>query len=187
MKKGDIIQKRVVIESGKKLIGNLSSMQRAEESFHEVYKYWSLPHEPIAMNAGVDQDNPGNFAVFLAQDTYEMKDAKVSWVVDHEVAIEYKDGGCSIVNILEDTGWVVIKEAAPEYQSSVEHMTDEQLRESIDALRMQRISRPEPTRMRKTTTSAPKESKEDKALASVLKNKTPEEMLELQRKLGLID
>ena len=92
------------------------------------------------------------------------------------------------MSLPENQGWVVIHEASPEYQTSVEHMTDEQLRASIEELRARRQSRPESRAKatRLTIKSAPT-SAEDKALASLLSSKSPEEMLELKRKLGLCD
>jgi hypothetical protein len=79
----------------------------------------------------------------------------------------------------------MITESPPLYQTSVEHMTDDQLRESIEELRHKRILRPISTRSK--ATKAPPMSEEDKQMALILKNKSPEEMLILQRKLGLID
>lgn len=115
--------------------------------------------------------------------------ATIKWRVDNEIGIVHDNGEMQIINLTEEA-WTLIEESAPQYQTSIEHMTDSQLRESIDALRNKRLMRPEAkTKTVKSRISAPKEveTAEDKKIKSALQGKTPAQILEIKRKLGLID
>lgn len=113
--------------------------------------------------------------------------ALVKWVVDTEAGVLYDTGDLSVIDI-KATAVEIVKESPPEYQTSVDHMTDEQLRQSIEELRTKRVFRPEVKR-RASPKSEPEEkiSEEEKKIMNVLANKSEAEILDLQRKLGLID
>lgn len=112
--------------------------------------------------------------------------AKVKWVVDWEVGILMHSGESAIIDSrLQE--WKVLEEAPPVYQTSIEHMSDEQLRASIEELRGKRLARPPASRIKKVSEPVVKMSEEDKKLTAVLKGKSPEELMELKRKLGLVD
>ena len=111
-------------------------------------------------------------------------EAEVSWVVDDEVAIRFPDSTYKIINLKEEPEWKVIREAVPSYQSSVEHMSDDQLRESIDVLRTQRKPLDKPKR----TVSSREPSIDKNDPVALMLAKMPEaEKLELKKKLGLVD
>lgn len=189
MKKGDTIQTRQDIPKGKSLMHGYSSIAKAEEAMAHIHKFYNLP-EGALLKAGYDELNPGLFAVNALEDTYITVTAEVKWVVDHEVAIQ-KEGsdGYVIIDLNEEENkhWVVIKSAAPAYQSDVEHMTDEQLRTSIEELRANRIARPPSARPRKTKVKEPPMSAQDKQLTKMLAGMGAKEKEALQRKLGLIE
>lgn len=185
MKKGDVIGKKKEILEGDVLLRNLESREKGEKSFDVVQELFNVQ---IPLRVEEDKDNPGAFCIVAAAATLLLQQAKVNWVVDYEAGITFLDSGGSVVlDTSIDTDWIVLQEAPPEYQDSVEHMTDEQLRESIEALRIQRISRPEATRTRVKVEKAPSLSPQDKKLNETLQKMSPEQKLELQRKLGLID
>lgn len=185
-KKGDEIQKRQDIEAGKSLMHGFSTMDKAKAALLTIYQHYNLPQSAV-LGCGVDDHNPNCFAVIAQEDTYVVVNALVNWVVDHEVGIQYMDsGGSEILDMREEEGWVVIKSATPTYQSGVEHMSDEELRASIEELRTNRVARPVAVR-KVGAPKAPPISAEDKALNKVLGGMTAEAKLDLQRKLGLIE
>ena len=186
MKKGDIVRKETLTPAGVGLGNVYDSPAQAEAQFEFFrHQYKIQPH--VVLSTVPDPRFDGTFSIAISEDWIEAQEAKVNWVVGDEFALEFPNGGCSILDTKEPDGqgWVVIHEASPEYQDSVEHMTDDQLRASIDELRMRRIS--QPPRVKITKVSAPKLTEEDKLLSGVLKKMSPEAMIELQRKLGLID
>lgn len=188
MKKGDIIERRKELPKGSILIRNCTSEEQAEEFMLTIEKHYNFHSIPRMTTAEIPQEG---LCIVLDESSFLSIQAKVNWVVDNEVAIEYLDtGGMVIFNLLEEEGlgWVVVHESTPQYQTSVEHMSDEQLRESIEELRRKRtLTPPKITRVSKSTQSKTAVSEEDKDLSNVLSNKSPEEKLELMRKLGLID
>lgn len=185
MKKGDIIERRKNLPSGSILIRGCKDEAQAEEFMLTIDKHYSF-HELPKMKIG--QMEKDGLCVLLDEDTFLTISARVNWVVEDEIAIEYLDtGGMVIFNQREEIDWVVVHEATPVYQDSVEHMTDEQLRESIEVLRDRRLSVPATKARVKSTIVKTVESNEDKALASVLGGMSQEAKIELQRKLGLID
>jgi len=186
MKKGDLVQKRIVYPPNSPLGNSFDSEGGALASIEFFQKTYGI-EAGTAVTVIPDTRFPDTFCLSINREYIVIHNAKVNWIVGDEVALEFPNGGCSILNLKEpeNEGWVVVQEAAPEYQTSVEHMTDEQLRNSIDELRMRRISQPARTRV--TKVSAPKMTEEEKKLNNVLKGKSPEQLLELQRKLGLID
>lgn len=187
MKKGDIIERRKELPNGSILIRGCKDEAHVEECMLTIDKHYNfdeLPKMKFEYKMG-----DGN-CVVLDQDYHLTIRARINWIVDTEVAIEYLDtGGMTIFNLNEEDGkgWIVVHESTPIYQDSVEHMTDEQLRESIEVLRTRRLVTPVKSTRVKSTTVKTVESTEDKSLASVLNGMSPEDKLELQRKLGLID
>ena len=193
MKKGDVIEKRRSLDTGAILIRNCTDEAHAENIMIEIEKYYNFRQIPkMEIKRFGVQPQADGLCVVLSEPSYVTIQAKVQWVVDNETSIEYLDtGGMEILDMSlpENQGWVVIHEASPEYQTSVEHMTDEQLRASIEELRARRQSRPSAIKSRTKVVreSVVPQTAEDKALASLLSSKSPEEMLELKRKLGLCD
>lgn len=187
MKKGDIIEKRREIPKGSILIRGCTSDEQAEEFMLTIDKHYDfneLPQMKVEVREGE------GLCIVLEEDSYVVIRARINWVVDNEVAIEYLDtGGMVIFNLTEDEGksWVVVHESTPVYQDSVEHMTDEQLRRSIEELRERRLAYPTIVKKKFTTITKEVQTPEDKQLSVVLANKSPEEKMELMRKLGLID
>ena len=111
-------------------------------------------------------------------------EADVIWVIDGAVAIKQKDGIHRIFELKDEPNWIVIKEGVPTYQSSVENLSDEELRKAIDDLRAQRTyitAKP-----RKVGTKAEPIDKND-PMAQALAELTPEKKQELMKKLGLVD
>jgi hypothetical protein len=189
MKKGDIIERRKEMPKGTILIRQCPDEAFAENQMLHIEKHYNFKEIPRMAHRlmGVD-----GLCVVLEEESYLTIQSKVNWVVDNEVAIEYLDtGGMVIFNLTEPEGlgWVVVHESTPVYQDSVEHMTDEQLRESIEVLRSRRLQTPSTVRKSSKSISVKQApvSEEDKALSSVLSQKSPEERMELMRKLGLID
>lgn len=189
MKKGDTIHRRQEIGAGEQLMHGFESLEKAMEAQKTISTYYNLPEGARTM-CDYDTLNPGQFAVISKEDTYVTCEAKVNWIVDNEAGITFKDsGGSNVINLddEENQGWVVIKSAAPVYQSDVEHMSDDELRASIEALRSNRIAKPPVARKRAVRVKEPPMSKQDKQLSSVLNALDPEAKLALQRKLGLVE
>ena len=170
------------------LFRNLQSESQGEELMLHLEAHYNFHEIPKMALESVPEYN---LCIVLIESAFLSVQAKVNWVFEHEMAIEYLDtGGMLILDMSqeENQGWVVIHESTPVYQDSVEHMTDEQLRESIEDLRARRRSSPVKA-VRAVKSASPKVSvsEEDKVLAKALSGKSPEEMLELRRKLGLCD
>jgi len=189
MKKGDTVQRREEIPEGKSLMHGFETVTKAEAALASIGNFYTLP---MSAEIIVDKDvlNPGCFALVARTDTYITVEAKVNWVVEAEVALTYPNGGSVILDtsLEENSGWVVIKSVAPTYQSNVEHMSDDELRASIDAMRNNRVARP--AKVKKTRTASPRQpamSAEDKKLSAVLGALSPEARLALQQKLGMVD
>ena len=111
--------------------------------------------------------------------------AVVNWVVDFEAGVTYISpedyrGGCNNINIRE---WEVVVSAPESYQSSVEQMTIEELRASIDALRGSRVANPVHKTRRAMERTASED--EDDPLAKALAKLDPAKLAELKTKLGL--
>ncbi len=187
MKKGDLIQMREEIPKGKALMHGYTSVAKAEEALRSVTNHYNLPLGAV-IGIGNDDCNSGLHAVIAFEDTYITVDARVNWIVDNEVGITYIDnGGSQIIDLNEQTGWVVIKSATPMFQSDAEHMSDDELRASIEALRSNRIAKPVATTRKKVIKKKePPMSAQDKKLSQLLSSLDSEAKLALQKKLGLI-
>ena len=186
MKKGDIIERRKELPAGTVLIMNCPTLDFAEEQMLHIEKHYNF-HEIPKMTTSSSREG---ICVVLDEDSFLTVQARVNWVFEDEMAIEYLDtGGMVIINLKEPNGmgWAVIHEATPVYQDSVEHLTDEQLRQSIEDLRSRRLSTPIAQRMRKVKAKTVKESPEDKQLEQVLGGMSVEDKMELMKKLGLVD
>jgi hypothetical protein len=189
IKKGDLMQKRQEVMKGKSLLHGYSSLEKAEEAMKSVRDHYNLP-EGVKVKVGYDDLNSGEFAVFADEDTFVIIEARVNWVVDREVGLTYTDsGGSAILDMGEEEGWIVVESAKPQLQSGVEHMTDDELRESLEALRYQRVSRPASAKPKKRVgrPGEPKMSAEDKALTKVLEGMTEDKKIELMKKLGMVE
>lgn len=185
MKKGDIIERRKSLPKGSILIRGCKDESQAEEFMLMIDKHYNFHELPRMSHQILPIDG---LCVVTDEDTSLTIRAKINWVVEDEVAIEYLDtGGMTIFNKKDELGWIITYESTPVYQDSVEHMTDEQLRDSIELLRARRLTTPVLKTRVKSTTVKKVESAEDKALASVLGGMSNEDKIELQRKLGLID
>lgn len=110
-------------------------------------------------------------------------EGKVQWVIDDEFSMTgTMSSGYSMAKFSEVSDLKIIYSAAPTYQSTVATMSDEELRASIDGLRVQRaISTPKVRKERSATSRAL--SPIEKALAAM----TPEQQAELKKKMGMID
>ena len=124
----------------------------------------------------------------IACKTSPSERASVNWVVDFEAGITYtspevKVGFYNNVDIRE---WEVVTSAPETYQSSVEQMSVEELRESIDALRGSRVANPA-RKVRKTMEKSAEEIAEaDDPIAKALAKLSPEKLIELKKKMGLL-
>ena len=111
--------------------------------------------------------------------------AKVNWVVDDSAGItylepeDYKGGGNQLLDL---TQWDVIVEAEATFQSSVEHMSEEELRAQLERLRGMRSKAPS-VKVRKVST--PLVDAND-PLAKALAELKPEEIIALKKKMGLL-
>ena len=188
MKKGDLVQKSRAVPAGERLMHGFASMERAEQALRTIRDHYNVP-ESAVFEVGSDDLNPGKLAVLASVPTAITVEAKVNWVVDHEVSITYTDtGGSEIIDLNEEREWVVIESAVPSYQSDVEHLSIEELRASIEGLRVARMAKPAPVRAaRVAKPKAAPLSAQDKALNKVLGGMSADAKLALQRKLGLVD
>lgn len=175
MKKGDIIEKETVHEVGEQIASNCDSPQSAEDfmkhEFLSHYKTESVPAYEII------QGTEKGFEI-IAKSTFITKSrARVNWVIDDEAAITSLDGTAShfIVSISKDR-WRVIQEAQPSYQSQVASFSDEELRASLDSLRLKRI-------IPVTVKTRRREPVSD--IERFMESLPPEKKLELLRKLGI--
>lgn len=174
MKKGDLVGRDNEVKGGESLAHAFTTVELAEE--------WARRNSGYPTEITQDPFNKDCYMVVAKDTVYIYEEAKVNWVVGDEVAIEYSDGGCKIFNSKEETGWRVVKEASPTYQSTVEHMSDNELREAIDGLRRTRVSAPRPLRGSKVRTPLSKDP-----VAQALSQMTPEKKKELMKKLGMVD
>lgn len=186
MKKGDIIRKQ--IWEGEPIFYNVD--KEVVEYELEHVKLLFLLDDYAILKPVPDPENNGKFMIIAENKFYLGDEAKVQWVVDYEAGIQFISGQGMKVIDLQKEHWVIIHEAAPEYQSGVEHMTDEQLKESIELLRTKRFLPPvkssKETKMTTSMREAPI-SKSEKELAEVLGRMTEESKIDLMRKLGLVD
>jgi hypothetical protein len=182
LKKGDIVSKDTNLVEGTIVLHNCSSQEIAK-AFMETDFFQEFGVTP-AYELVPDEDNPTSQAVVLRSPVIKHEEAKVNWVVENEVALQFKDGGCAIITITEEPEWKVIQESVPSYQSSVAEMSDEQLRSAIDDLRNQRTfitSKP-----RKTREKSEVIDKND-PMAVALASMPEDKKLELMKKLGMVD
>ena len=109
---------------------------------------------------------------------------KVNWVVGNEAGVTV-NGDPSLHNIIkldDEPQWQVIFSAAPTYQSTVANMSEDELRASIDGLRVARVNAPAPFKKPSTKRAVVKET----AMEKMLKSMSPEKRKALEAKLGLI-
>lgn len=111
-------------------------------------------------------------------------EAKVNWVVDGEAGVTYTSpdswkGGSNIVNVSE---WRLLVESAPSFQSSVESMTENQLKDSLDTLRRTRIKAPAKLKAGVKV----KAVKKSDPLMKALEEMDEDKKAELMKKLGMV-
>lgn len=145
-----------------------------------LQEYNCLPEYKVVQ----DELNPTGLAIVLTQAVIKKEEATVNWVIDGACAIQYKDGTCRIFELVDEQDWKVIQESTPSYQSSVENMTDEDLRKAIDDLRSQRTFIT--TKPKRTSIKVDSVDKND-PMAVALASLPPDKKLELMKKLGMID
>lgn len=172
IKKGDVVGLEEVIEAGEEIAHNLDNRHTAEAFIKDL---------GFAAEIGMDSLNKGKLSVVNTTKRIESRRAKVNWVVDEEMGISYLDTGlCDIVSTVD---WTILVSAEPSYESKVEYMTEEQLRESIEELRGKRAVAP---RIKVKGTPKPKMSKEDNLMQQALSGLSPEKKEALMKKLGMM-
>lgn len=182
MKKGDTIQRTNVLPAGTIVLRNPSSQEMAR-SFMEtdfLAQYGAIPTWEIRT-----EEAPGQQAVFLTSPISQVEIAIVQWVIDDEVAIKQANATYRIFRLANEPDWVVIQESSPSYQSSVENLSEEDLRRAIDDLRSKRTFTTTP-RARKTPVLKEKVDKSD-PIAVLLASIPEEKKLALMKKLGMAD
>ena len=124
-------------------------------------------------------------------------EATVQWVIEEEASIEYadklgafaelelKDGRWLSKASVNGNPWTVIHESAPTFQSQGAAMTDEELRTSVEQMRSGRIIPPSIPKVRKSAVKPSAPTEEDQ-MSAVLASMSPDQQLELKRKLGLV-
>lgn len=183
MKKGDLVERDVVIPAGSILIVNPVSQEHTQNYLETIFKktYGSVPQWEVK-----EMEGSGPCVVSLFPIRYK-EEGEVMWVINGEASLRYKGSDSfRIINLEEEKDWVVIQEGVPSYQSSVDGMTDEQLRQAIDDLRAQRTYlSPKP----KFRAPREKEASVDKndPIAVKLASMLPGEKAELMKKLGMVD
>jgi hypothetical protein len=182
MKRGDIIARDITLEIGTSVLHNCSSMEVAKSYMEEdfVSKFGFLPTYELKQ----DELNPTAQAVVLTQAVVQHEEAQVNWVIDGACAIRHKDGTYRIFEVVDEPEWKVIQESVPSYQSSVENLSDDDLRKAIDSLREQRSF--VTTKPRKTSTRTSAVDKSD-PLAVALASMPTDKKLELMKKMGMVD
>ena len=182
VKKGSILELEVIVKQGEQLVFGINSAEEvhtwmgknAQDTFGVMPGY----------RVGADMVNIGRFSAFALTGFIKKRQAKVSWVIGDEVALQYDDGGFVVLSVPEvEANWKVIKEAVASYQSSVEHLSDEQLRLSIEGLRATRTPGASPYKKKKGTKV--KVDPND-PMAKVVAGMNEVQKQELYKKLGLV-
>lgn len=189
MKRGDIIGRDVIKDIGSPITGS-GRPAEVEQLIKDIYEKENKPipkYRLIPLEETIIKDNPGLLGqVEAVRDEIEIyhEEAKVNWVIDGACAIQYKDGSCNIFELVDEPEWKVLIESIPSYQSSVENLSDEDLRKAIDDLRAQRTF--VTTKPKRAVTKRETADKND-PMAIALASMTPEKREELMRKLGMVD
>ena len=166
MKKGDIVA-RYISHSEGECLGTFDNFESCKRWIvQQGLETWVIPFP-----------NAGRWEARAKTSFFTQLKGKVNWIVDNEMAIELEGGYHKVVN-LDEEKWEVIEEAPVSYQSIVAHMSDEELKASLEALRAQRS-------MVKPTKRRVKVEGEENELEKVLGSLTPEQMQKLKQKLGL--
>lgn len=172
MKKGDQIKKVEHLSADTQVARNFESLESANRWISSI----SIP-----VKAKPSPEFPGTYHVVLKEDYDLITRAKVMWVVDKEVSILDLETG--LYKIVDMDNWEVEIEGTPAYQSTVENMSEQQLRDSLDGLRSQRRTAPRVSiRAKAPRTSRVKED----PMMKVLNGLDPEKKKELMIKLGLV-
>ena len=169
MKKGDQIKKIEHLTAGTQVARNFSSLQSADVWIETIR---------MPVRAQPSEEFPGTFHVVLKEDYDLITRAKVMWVVEQDVSILDLDTGMYAIVEMKDCEVEI--EGTPSYQSTVENMSEQQLRDSLDVLRSQRRTAP-----RVSIKKAVPKVKED-PMMKVLAKLDPDKKAELMKKLGLV-
>ena len=176
MKKDDIISYTTPIEKGSALAFGFESEEKG---------MWWIKKQDIPAELVKNED--GKWDVITTCNWESKERAKVNWIVDGEMGITLLDTGLSRGCSME--GWTVEVESAPSFQSSVESMSEESLRASLDELRESRTrvskSKPKPKSKSGLKDKRVKVNMKDPIMQMVEKL-PPEKKEELMRKLGLV-
>ena len=175
MKRGDIIVKDEILPIGTIVLRCCSSEDNARNYMENTF----LQKNNILPQYKLEEEN-----VILLQPITTNQEAKVNWVIDGDIAIQFKDGTYKILEEEESKEWRVTVESVPSYQSSVEHLSNEELRLAIDNLREKRAYIP--VKVKKTDFKKESVDKNDPT-ANALASLSPEVKLELMKKLGMVD
>ena len=192
MKRGDIISRDSIKEVGTEITGSglakdieMLLIKEYEDNGLPIPKHDFIPIETLTPGITVEHPNlTGHIVAVLKEALFIHEEAQVNWVIDGGVAIQYKDGNCRIFELVDEPDWKVIVESVPSYQSSVENMTDDDLRKAIDDLRAQRTfitSKPKRISIKRETVDR------SDPLAVALASMPQDKKAELMRKLGMVD
>jgi hypothetical protein len=184
MKKGDTIRQEEQIPAGTVLMKGFHTLEEARSKVHTIPKYYHL-NEDARYEAAPDPNSPESFAIVAINDITSYQDAVINWRVENDIGISYiSSGGSNVINLVEDPSWKVIQEAPVSYQSSIAHMSDDDLKASLEALRLSRHA--VNTRKSKRAKAKPKTTTKEDKFYAYIKTLPQEEALALMQKLGMV-
>lgn len=172
MKKGDQVKQIEHLIAGTQIAHNYASLENAQAWANGV---------KMPLRAQVSKEFPGTYHVVLKEDYDLVSHAKVNWVIHDEVALTNLETGLMCIELVKD--WEVEIEGTPAYQSTVENMSEQQLRDSLDCLRSQRRTAPRVSI--KTPRTKIARVKED-PMSKVLNGLSAEKKQALMVKLGMV-
>ncbi len=170
MKKGDQVKKIKHLVVGTQIAHNFNQLEQAQA--------WANKMD-MPLRAQSSKEFVGTYHVVLKEDYDLVERAIVKWVIADEMSILDKETG--LYAVVEVKDWIVEIEGTPEYQSTVANMSDQQLRDSLDCLRVQRKTAP------RIKIRSPREAKvKEDPMMKVLNKLDPVKKAELMKKLGLV-
>lgn len=182
MKKGDLIRKETQVEKGETLYQCSSELLGHEFMRSQFLSHYATDRTPLY--SIVQDETPSQFLVKAEEGFIVKEDAQINWVMDKEAGISFLANPKShdIINI-EEGIWRIFQESVPSYQSQVATMSDEELREAINASRALRATSSPPIKRAKVVKG---EKKEIDPIQAKLDSLPPEQREKLMQKLGLI-
>lgn len=173
MKKGDQVKKIKRLVRGTEVAHNFNDIEQATA--------WANKTD-MPLRAEPSREFSGTYHVVLKED-YDLVDrGLVKWVIADEMSILDKETG--LYAVVEVKDWIVEIEGTPAYQSTVESMSEQQLRDSLDCLRSQRRTAPR-VRLKAPRAKGAPRVKED-PMMKVLNALPPDKREALKVKLGLV-